>query len=98
MQQKSIHYILAAVSFLVAFLTYTTTMQPGIPFWDCGEFIGAAAQLGISHPPGTPFWTLLGHVGAWLSPFADLATKYNFLSAMCGSLSVLLLYLTAVKV
>ena len=98
MQTKRIHYALAALSFLVAFVTYASTMQPSIPFWDCGEFISAASQLGISHPPGTPFWTLFAHVAAWLMPMADLAAKYNMLSVLCGSLSAMLLYLTAVRV
>src|ERR1035441_5211642 len=98
MQNKTIHYALAALSFIVAAGTYLTTMQPSIPFWDCGEFLGAAAQLGISHPPGMPTWTLLGHVFGWFMPLSDPAARYNMLSALCGSLSVMLLYLTAVRV
>ena len=73
-------------------------MQPTIPFWDCGEFIAAAAKLEVSHPPGAPLWILLGHVGAWLVPIADLAARYNMLSALCGSLSAMFLYLVGVKV
>jgi len=98
MQTKRIHYIFAAISFLVAMATYATTMQPSIPFWDCGEFLGAAAQLGISHPPGMPTWTLIGHVLAWFVPLSDAAAKYNLLSAGCGALAAMFLYLTAVKV
>ncbi len=98
MQTKRIHYALAALSFFAAFFTYAMTMQPSIPFWDCGEFISAASQLGISHPPGTPFWTLFAHVAVWLMPVADLAARYNMLSVLCGSLSSMLLYLTAVRV
>src|SRR5271166_5570786 len=98
MQIKRIHYILAAISFLVAFGTYAITMQPSIPFWDCGEFLGAAAQLGISHPPGMPTWTLIGHVLSWFVPFSDAAARYNLLSAGCGALASMFLYLTAVKV
>lgn len=95
---KRIHFVTAGVAFAVAFITYLLTMQPTIPFWDCGEFIAGAAQLQVSHPPGAPFWMLLGHVGAWLVPVADLAARYNVLSALCGSLSAMLLYLVAVKV
>ena len=51
---KRIHYILAGIAFLVAFATYLATMQPTIPFWDCGEFIAGAAKLQVSHPPGAP--------------------------------------------
>jgi hypothetical protein len=98
MQIKRIHYALASLSFLVAFITYVTTMQPSIPFWDCGEFIGAGALLGITHPPGAPLWTIIGHVGAMLPFFSDLAARYNLLSALCGALSSMLLYLALVRI
>ncbi len=98
MQNKNIHYALAALSFLVAAGTYLTTMQPSIPFWDCGEFLGAAATLGISHPPGAPMWTLIGRILSMPIPFADPAAKMNALSALCGALSAMLLYLTTVRV
>ena len=98
MQIKRIHYALAALSFFVALITYVATMQPTIPFWDCGEFIGAGAVMGITHPPGAPLWTIIGHVGALLPLFSDLAARYNFLSALCGALSSMLLYLTLVRV
>jgi len=97
-QFKRIHYIVAGVAFIAAFGTYLLTMQPTIPFWDCGEFIASAAKLQVSHPPGAPFWMLVGHVGAWFVPVADLAARYNVLSALCGALSSMLLYLVAVKV
>jgi Protein of unknown function (DUF2723) len=95
---KRIHYIVAGAAFFVAFATYFLTMQPTIPFWDCGEFIASAAKLQVSHPPGAPLWMLVGHVAAWLVPVADIAAKYNVLSALCGALSVMLLYLVTVKV
>src|SRR4051794_33718708 len=98
MQQKRLHYALAALSFLVAIFTFATTMQPTIPFWDCGEFLSAAANLGVTHPPGDPTWSLIGRVFHFISPFSDLAAKYNFLSALCGAISVMLLYLITVRV
>ncbi len=98
MQNKTIHYTLAALSFLVAAGTYLTTMQPSIPFWDCGEFLGAAATLGISHPPGAPMWTLAGRILSMPMPFADPAAKMNALSALCGALAAMFLYLTTVRI
>jgi tetratricopeptide (TPR) repeat protein len=97
-QFRRVHYIVAGVAFLAAFVTYLCTMQPTIPFWDCGEFIASAAKLQVSHPPGAPLWMLVGHVAAWLVPVMDIAAKYNVLSALCGALSSMLLYLVAVKV
>ncbi len=99
MQTKRIHYGLTALSFLVPLITYSITMQPSIPFWDCGEFIGAAAQLGISHPPGAPLWILAGHVGTMFLPFiSDPGARYNFMSVLCSATSIMLLYLIAVRV
>lgn len=98
MQIKRLHYVLAALSFLVPLITFVMTMQPSIPFWDCGEFLAAAATLGVTHPPGDPTWTLIGHVGGMLPLFSDIAAHYNFLSALCGSISVMLWYLIAVRV
>ncbi len=98
MQIKRIHYALAALSFLVAAFTYLNTMQPSIPFWDCGEFLGAAATLGISHPPGAPLMTLLGRFFELIVPLSDPAARLNAFSALCGALSVMFLYLVTVRV
>lgn len=98
MQIKRIHYVLAALSFLVAAFTYLNTMQPSIPFWDCGEFLGAAATLGITHPPGAPLFTLVGRFFQLIVPFADLARRLNAFSALCGAFSVMFLFLSTVRV
>ncbi|HEY3875144.1 MAG TPA: DUF2723 domain-containing protein [Candidatus Kapabacteria bacterium] len=98
MQLKPIHYTLAALSFLIAAFTYLATMQPSIPFWDCGEFLGAAATLGISHPPGAPFWIIVGRLAELIVPLSDLAARCNTFSALCGAMSAMFLYLTTVRV
>jgi hypothetical protein len=56
MDQRRTHYLFAGLSFLIALITYGMTMQPTIPFWDCGEFGAAAIGLGVPHPPGAPHW------------------------------------------
>ena len=98
MQTKRIHYALAALSFLIAAITYLWTMQPSIPFWDCGEFLGAAATLGISHPPGAPLFTLVGRFFQLIIPLSDPAARLNTFSALCGALSVMFLYLSTVRI
>jgi hypothetical protein len=92
MDQKRIHYGLAAISFFVALLTFGISMQPTVPFWDCGEFAAAAAGLGVPHPPGTPLWTLWGHIGMMIPIFTDIVARYNFLSVLCASFTVMMLY------
>lgn len=97
MQTKNLHYVFAALSFLVALITYTITMQPTIPFWDCGEFASAAWALQISHPPGAPLHTLFGRVFMMLPFFDDLVARFNFLSVLSSATTVLLLYLTVAR-
>jgi len=97
MDTKRIHYVFAALSFLVALITYTATMQPTIPFWDCGEFAAAASTLSIPHPPGAPFWSLIGRLGMLIPTFSDPVARYNFLSVLSSAASIWLLYLTIVR-
>src|SRR5579872_4416100 len=93
---KRFHYITAGAALLVGFVTYFLTMQPTIPFWDCGEFAAAASALQIPHPPGAPLWTLVGRIAMLLPTFTDLAARYNLFSVIASALSILLLYLILV--
>jgi hypothetical protein len=97
MQTKRIHYIFAAIAFLVALFTYTATMQPSIPFWDCGEFAAAAISLSIPHPPGAPLQTIVGRIMMLLPIFSDPAARFNFLSVLSSAVSVMFLYLIIVR-
>ncbi len=94
---KRIHYIVAGVAFAVALFTYLFTMQPTIPFWDCGEFAAAASALQIPHPPGAPLWTLVGRLAMLLPTFSDPAARYNLFSVISSALSIFLIYLTLVR-
>ena len=94
---KRLHYILAGVAFFAAFLTYLMTMQPTIPFWDCGEFAAAAIALQVPHPPGAPLWTIVGRIAMLLPTFSDPAARYNLFSVISSALSIFLLYLTLVR-
>ncbi len=81
---------------LLAAAVYFITLTPTVPFWDSGEFIAVSKILGIPHPPGTPFYVLLGRI-ATLVPLASVAQRVNGLSALASALAVLLTYLTALR-
>lgn len=43
---------------LITFAVYFFTLGPSVGLEDSGELATAAANLGVPHPPGYPFWTL----------------------------------------
>ncbi len=94
---KRIHYVFAGASFLIAFLVYYMTMQPSIPFWDCGEFAGAAMNLQVPHPPGSPLWTIVGRLAMMLPTQADVVSRYNLFSVLASAVTIMLLYLTTAR-
>lgn len=95
-QYTLVNRVLAGVSFLITLITYMVTLQPSVPFWDCGEFTAAAAWQQVPHPPGAPLWLM---VGRWfhLLPFGDVGWRLNFFSAMCSAGTAALVYLIIVK-
>ena len=69
---KIVNNILGWVIFAVAAFTYCSTIEPTASFWDCPEFISTAAKLEVGHPPGAPFFMLLGN---FFSQFASDPTQ-----------------------
>jgi uncharacterized membrane protein len=96
-QSRTLHYVFAALAFVVSLVTYTLTVQPTVPFWDCGEFTAAAVQQQVPHPPGAPLFLMMGKV-AHLIPFGDDGWRVNMVSVIASALTVLLLYLITEKV
>ena len=88
--------IVAGLIFFVTTVIYLSTLAPTVAFWDCGEFITTAYTLGIPHPPGAPFYTLLGRIFSML-PFGEIAFRVNLLSAAAGIGTVVLIYLCTVR-
>ena len=79
---------------LIATVVYALTLEPTMPFWDCGEFISSVYKLEVGHPPGAPLFMLIGRV---FSAFVDPATvpvMINFLSALCSGLTIVFLFWT----
>ena len=88
--------IVAGLVFLITTVVYLSTLAPTVAFWDCGEFITTSYRLGVPHPPGAPFYTLLGRIFSML-PFGEIAFRVNLLSAVSGIATVVLIYLCTVR-
>ena len=87
------------VVFAIAAATYLLTMEPTASFWDCGEFISSAWKLDVGHPPGAPFFMLMGHFfSLFASDTTHVAMCVNALSALASAFTILFLFWTITAV
>jgi len=96
-QKDRINMLVAGAVTVIVLVMYGVTISPTVSFWDSGEFIATAYILGTPHPPGTPLYVLVGRLFSLL-PFCDAAVGVNGFSALMGTLAVLFLYLSMVRV
>ncbi len=88
---------LAAVACaLGALAVYGRSLYPTVAGGDSGEFVVAAATLGVAHPSGYPLFTLLGHAYSWI-PAGSVAWRVNLLSASAGAAAAGLLCLAVAR-
>ena len=82
--------------FVVASVVYIITSEPTASYWDCGEYISTAYKLQVGHPPGAPFFQLMGR---FFSLFAfgnvqHVARAVNTMSAIMSGFTILFLFWT----
>src|SRR5438874_3437652 len=78
-------YRAAAIAAALVFVLYLITLAPSTAMWDTSEYIAAAYTLGLPHPPGNPFFVLLGRVFAILPIAPNVAMRINILAALCSA-------------
>ena len=78
-------YRAAAVASALVFVLYLVTLAPSTAMWDTSEYIAAAYTLGLPHPPGNPFFVLLGRFFAVLPIAPNVAMRINILAALCSA-------------
>lgn len=80
-------YIPAAIAAALVFVLYLLTLAPSVAMWDTGEYMAAVKVLGIPHPPGNPFFVLLGHAFASLPIPVSYGARINIMAALASALS-----------
>ena len=90
---KKWNLILGWFAFLIAFITYSLTVEPTVSFWDAGEYILTSSKLQVGHPPGAPFFQMMG---AFFSIFATDPTQIglmiNMMSATASAFTILFMF------
>ena len=90
---KKWNLILGWLAFLIAFITYSLTVEPTVSFWDAGEYILTSSKLQVGHPPGAPFFQMMG---AFFSIFASEPSQIghviNMMSATASAFTILFMF------
>ncbi|MCM4155375.1 DUF2723 domain-containing protein [Gramella sp. AN32] len=85
--------ILGWLVFSIALTTYTLTLEPTASFWDAGEYIATSANLEVGHPPGAPFYQMMGAFFATFAPNdASVALMINFMSGFASAIAILFMF------
>lgn len=96
LEYKKLNNLAGWLTFLIALVVYAITVEDTASFWDAGEFIAVSSKLEVPHPPGAPFYLLLGR---FFSMFAfgvpeNIALAINFLSVISSAFTILFLFWT----
>ena len=94
-QYKLVDNIFGWVAFIIAAFVYCSTIEPTASFWDCPEFITTAYKQEIGHPPGAPFFMLLGNFFThFASDATQVAKMVNMMSALLSAVCIMFLFWT----
>jgi hypothetical protein len=91
-------YVPAAIAATLVFILYLITLAPSVAMWDTGEYMAAVKVLGIPHPPGNPFFVMLGHAFASLPIPVSYAARINIMAALASALSAGLWFLITERI
>jgi len=91
-------YLAAGIASTLVFLLYVLTLGPSTAMWDTSEYIAAAYIFGIPHPPGNPFFVLIGRVFSILPIAPNVAMRINLLAALSSAISAGMWFLITERV
>ena len=95
---KRINIWVAIAVFAVTLIVYMLTQARTLSFWDSGEYATCTSILGVPHPPGNPFYIILGR--ALIAMFGGIfshAIIAAFMSGLMSALAVMFTYLITVQ-
>ncbi len=84
--------LIAGLLFVAALALYLVTAAAGIVPGDPSEYTFVAHLLGIAHPPGYAFMTLLTKLWQTLIPLGSVAQRSHWLAGAAGALAAALAY------
>jgi hypothetical protein len=94
-QFKKLNNIVGWLVFIIASTVYIVTSEPTASLWDCGEYIATAYKLQVGHPPGAPFFQLVGNFFSLFAPStAYVARMINTMSALASGFTILFIFWT----
>ncbi|TVR29638.1 MAG: DUF2723 domain-containing protein, partial [Balneolaceae bacterium] len=96
-QHRSRNIFFALLSFIYAFIVYTLTVAPTASFWDPAEYIAISHTLQVAHPPGSPFFAIVGRIVSMFVPAEYVALSINMISVTASAFTIMLLYLIVVR-
>jgi len=83
---------------MIASFVYISTIESTASFWDCGEFIATAYNLEVGHPPGAPFFMLIGRFFTMFTSAESAGYAINVLSALSSSFTILFLFWSSTRI
>ncbi len=86
-------YLAAGIVGFAILALYLVTMAPSTAMWDTSEYIAAAYTFGLPHPPGNPFFVIVGRVFSLLPIAPNVAARINVLAAISSAASAALWFL-----
>lgn len=93
---KKWNTVLGWFLFSIALITYFSTMEHFLSFWDCGEYISSAVKLEVTHAPGAALFQIVGAVASIfaLGNSSNYSIVINAMSALFSAFTILFLFWT----
>ena len=98
MDYKKLNNIIGWIIWMIASFVYISTIESTASFWDCGEFIATAYNLEVGHPPGAPFFMLIGRFFTMFTGGETAGYAINILSALSSSFTILFLFWSTTRI